>query len=293
MDQEPSSPTSHVSVPEIVTPASNDSVDGQIVMISGSADGDVTIRLWDWLSPVAMTTADESGHWSIALHDVEAGDHMYCAEAYRDSSTPAARSKVVAARVRSQKQTSAKPDRRSPHRWKLPPTGFARRLVGHRRSDEGNVVGRQTAPETGREPTRHDQRPAPVPEITDAPLPGESGLPSNENDPHVKPERSGTLSIDSVTENTSFAAELPIDVEASRAATEPAAIEVSASVLGEPRELIDLGPAERVLDLSPPREAATQTVAFPVAAQRIWTERIIVERPPTLQPIDTGGDRHG
>ena len=283
MDQESLSFPEPISVPKIVAPQNNESFDGQTVTISGTADRDVLVRVWDWLSPVASTTADGNGDWSVTLHDVEVGDHMYGAEALRESQAPSGRSTVVAVRVASHTRSSAEPARRTSRRWKLPTTEFARKFAGRGRSDGGSDDAGQIALEESRESNAIGARPAPVPTSAHTPLPSAPTLPPAEGPP--LPESTplhADLPLDPVPEHEKVAEPPPIEVGASMVAEEPGLIEGSPWTEVQRPAPIDLGMVEPVPDPVPALEADTQIEAVPPASQRIWTERVIVKPPPSV-----------
>ncbi len=287
MDQEPWLDRVPLSIPKILSPGNNDSFDGKAVTIAGTADHEVPIRIWDWLSPVAMTTADSDGYWSTTLRDVEVGDHMFCAEAYRDSPARSARSQVVSVRIAPRPRPSPASASPAPRHWKLPSVGFARRLAGYRRSDSGAKVAGQIEPGGDRKPADDIARPGPVSPSADAPrssMPSAEDTPSNELAAAVTP-----LPLDSGTERESVADELPVEVRAIGVANEPEVIEAPIEVLLTPAEPTDLGVADRALDPAPPIDAATHVVPVSAALERIWTERIMVAPPPTTHASDTGG----
>ena len=280
MDQE-SSRRDSVSVPQIVGPERNDSFDGRTVTISGTADREVTVRLWDWLSPVATTTADESGHWSVTLHNVEVGDHMYGAEAFRDSQEPSGRSQVVAVRVAPQARSSAESPRRTSRRWKLPTTEFARKLTVRRRSNMDEDAG-QTGLEDTSEPTGTEPGPAPATKTVESPLLSDEGSPP---DDAPLPQPTAVPSSDPFNPAAQpgiLVAHPAIEVSTSTVVKPPQAIEGSPWVLVQSPTPIDLGAADSMLETVPPVPADTQIEAAPPAPQRIWTERVIVEQPPTV-----------
>jgi hypothetical protein len=283
MDQESSLFTEPVSIPQIVAPNNNDSCDGQAVTVSGTADSEVVVRVWDWLSPVATTTADGKGNWSVTLHDVEIGDHMYAAEAFRDAQAPSGRSKVVAVRVASQTHASAEPLLRASRRWKLPTTSFARKVAGHRRSKLDDDDAGQSALEGRQESAVTRQQPASVVNPATSPLPSEQGLPPAEDMP--LPESAALHSdsaLDPVAEHETIVKQPPIEVTVSMVVAQSKAIEATTTAFVSVPSSIDLGVADTMPETYPSLKADTEIEAIPRTPERVWTERIIVEQPPIV-----------
>lgn len=284
MDQEPSLHPPSLSVPKIVSPSNHDSLDGKVLTISGTADCEVPIRIWDWLSPVAVTTADGGGYWSVTLHDVEPGDHMYCAEAFRDSPARSIRSLVVAVQIASQIRSSSRSSSRNLRGRKLTPRGLTRRLTERRRADSTADAVTQTGPAEEWEPVGDEQVPAPASPSADDPrssVPSVEAAPSLELSAEAAPQQVDFAhELETVTEN------LPIEVTASRVVAEPEVVDAPAQALTLPPGLVDLGAADEVLNQAPPLDAPTDPVPVSAALERIWTERVIVEPSPATHPID-------
>ncbi len=71
------------SAPEITSPANNSYDNNGAFSVSGTAEANSTIKLYDGSSttPVGTTTANNSGTWSIELTGVAEGSHTYTAKA--------------------------------------------------------------------------------------------------------------------------------------------------------------------------------------------------------------------
>jgi hypothetical protein len=283
VDQDPTLRPEYLSAPTIVAPENNDAFDGQTVTVSGTADREVSVRLWDWLSPAATTTADGSGRWSITLQDVEPGDHMYCAEAFRNGEKHSERSKIVAVRVTSPTRAPSEQARRTSLRWKLPPTEFARKLSRRRRSDRVDGVGTHIPPAEGLQPTATVHPPTPSRETANSLSSSEAKVASAEDAPPPElPALAPVAPLDVVPEPKAVPDDPPIEIRASTVPDESEVIGTFTRALAEPPAPIDLGVADQALEPAPPLDAAIESVAVPIAAQRVWTERIIVEQLPTI-----------
>lgn len=69
------------AAPSILSPATGQTLATTTFTVSGSAEPDSTVTIYDGASPVGTTGADSAGQWSKDLADVSGGQHSYTAKA--------------------------------------------------------------------------------------------------------------------------------------------------------------------------------------------------------------------
>jgi hypothetical protein len=281
MDQGPASHSAHLSTPRIVGPRDHDSLDGHPVTIWGTADSGETIELWDWLSLVTTTVTDSEGRWSITLRDVESGDHMYFAQAVRESKTPFDRSNPLIVRVGSpRKQWQAEPARTASLRWKSPRAGIVRRLRGRQRPAKDEDWSEKLVLEQAWEQILAAQQAPPAAESVNGMLLDEPALP--EPDDAGPDELSPALTIlpEPGAHGETSDDELPTEITATMVEDEQEAIELPAETLVKPPAPMDLGAAAEPIGALPKQGVITEPVVAAAVPKRIWAYRVAGDQRP-------------
>jgi hypothetical protein len=284
MDQSPGSLPKHRPSPRIVAPANHDSIEGHTVTVWGAAEPGVAVELWDWLSLVAHTVADNEGHWSITLEDVESGEHVYFAQTLETSDRPADRSDTTTVRVGSPNkhwQVERTPTIALP--WQPPRVGIIRKLRGRRRqaNDEDRkgdafveeeweriLAGRETPLSTEDLPGTFRDEPSVAVNAAEEP----SELPS-------------TIDLEPSAESETVVEEVPIEVSATMIVAMRRSIEVLVEEDHGRAAPIDLGPVEAVSGPLPTHQLRCAPVIVSAVPTPVRVDQVLVNLPPIYRPI--------
>lgn len=281
MDQAPQSLPERPSPPTIVGAENHDASDGHTVTVWGTAEPNVAIQLWDWLLPVKRTVTDGAGQWSIALEEVEPGDHMYSAQA---TDPPSDRSNYVTVRVASpQRHWQA---RRTPSfalHWELPGTGIVRKLRARRhRPDRDDRKHDAFIEEEWRRVVGEQETSLSAQHQTVAHL----------DDPEIAARPAGDLSAslpithaERAVETETQVDEPPIDIPVSVIEMRREGIALPVETLVRVDAPLDLGTVGPVLVAPPLPEIASARVALTTDPTFVPAERIPEVRPPIYRPL--------